>query len=344
MRRNFAFSVTNEVTKHLYRHYLAAQLDKAAQNPQSFHAKMNALKGRKNIVSSKAYLALIIATLCWGGNAVAGKLAVGHVSPMVLTFLRWTFAVALIFAISMPQLVRDWPVVRKRLPYFFVLGAVGYTCFNAALYTALKYTSAINAAVIQAGIPMVIFLLNFVLFSTRVHVGQIIGFFLTMTGVALLAAHGDLWSLLQLQVNIGDAIMLLAVLAYAIYTVILRWKPQVNWRTLMAIPAAAALLSSTPLMMWEVSKDVAQWPDAKGWVITVYTSIFASLLAQILFIRGVENIGANRAGLFINLVPVFGTLLSVVIIGETLHPYQIIALLLTLGGIAVAERKKPPVP
>jgi drug/metabolite transporter (DMT)-like permease len=294
-------------------------------------------------LSSKAYLVLIIATLCWGGNAVAGKLAVGHVSPMVLTFLRWSLAVAIIVAISLPQLLRDWPVVKTRLPYFFALGAVGYTCFNAALYTALKYTSAINVAVIQAGIPMVIFALNFALFRTRIFSGQIIGFFLTIAGVGLLASHGDLLSLLNLQMNLGDAIMLLAVLSYAVYTVILRWKPAVNWRTLMAIPAIAALISSVPLMMWEVSQETAIWPDAKGWVITVYTALFASLLAQIFFILGVERIGPNRAGLFINLIPVFGTFLSVLILGETLHPYQIMALLLTLGGIAVAERKKPPV-
>ncbi len=295
-------------------------------------------------VTSRAYLVLIIATLCWGGNAVAGKLAVGHVSPMVLTFLRWTLAVVIILGISLPQLVRDWPVVKKRLPYFFVLGAIGYTCFNAALYTALRYTSAINVAVIQAGIPMVIFALNFILFRTRIFAGQIIGFFLTIAGVGLLASHGDLMSLVQLQMNVGDAIMLLAVLSYAVYTVMLRWKPVVNWRTLMAIPAIGALVTSAPLMLWEVAKETAVWPDAKGWVIALYTALFASLIAQICFILGVERIGPNRAGLFINLIPVFGTLLSVMILGEVLHPYQIIALLLTLGGIAVAERKKPPVP
>ncbi|XUY26180.1 DMT family transporter [Agrobacterium sp. rho-8.1] len=295
-------------------------------------------------MSSKAYLVLIIATLCWGGNAVAGKMAVGHISPMVLTCLRWTIAVALITAISLPQLVRDWPVVKTRLPYFFALGAIGYTCFNATLYTALKYTSAVNVAVIQAVIPTVIFALNFALFRTRIFAGQIIGFILTITGVALLASRGDLISLLALEVNIGDAIMLLAVLAYAIYTVMLRWKPKVNWRTLMAIPAMAALMSSIPLLLWEVSQNEAIWPDAKGWMITVYTALFASLIAQIFFILGVERIGPNRAGLFINLIPVFGTLLSIMILGETLHPYQILALLLTLGGIAVAERKKPPLP
>ena len=220
-------------------------------------------------VPSRAYLVLTIAALCWGGNAVAGKLAVGNISPMVLTFLRWVVAVAIIVSISLPQLARDWPVVKKWLPYFFILGTVGYTCFNAALYSALKYTSAINAAVIQAVIPAVIFVFNFALFRTKVLAVQIVGFVLTIFGVALLASRGDLMSLIRLEFNPGDAIMLLAVLAYAVYTVILRWKPAVDWRTLMAIPATAALLTSIPLMGWEVLSDQAIWPEAKGWAIVL---------------------------------------------------------------------------
>ncbi len=161
--------------------------------------------------------------LCWGGNAVAGKLAVGHISPMVLTFLRGgCVAVVIIVAISLPQLARDWPVSKSGCPISSSSVRWDYTCFNAALYSALKYTTAINAAVIQAVIPAVIFIFNFALFRTKVLAVQIIGFILTIFGVALLASRGDLMSLVRLEFNPGDAIMLLAVLAYAIYTVILR--------------------------------------------------------------------------------------------------------------------------
>ncbi|KEQ06500.1 MULTISPECIES: DMT family transporter [Pseudorhizobium] len=292
----------------------------------------------------KAYLCLVIATLCWGGNAVAGKLAVGHVSPMMLTFWRWTFAVAIIFAISVPQLIRDWPIVRKRLPILILYGVVGYTTFNATLYTALKYTTAINVAIEQAGIPMLIFIINFILFRMRVSLAQIFGFSLTLLGVALTAAHGDLGTLLELTVNFGDALMLIAVVAYAVYTVSLRWKPIVDWRTLMAIPALFALLTTVPLVLWEQASDQAIWPDTRGWVIVLYTALFASLVSQVLYIKGVEGIGPNRASLFINLIPVFGTLLSVAIIGEDLQLFHIAALVLALGGIAIAERGKPASP
>jgi len=289
----------------------------------------------------KAYLSLVIATLAWGGNAVAGKLAVGHVSPMMLTFWRWFFAVAIIFAISVPQLVKDWPVVRKNLPILLFLGVVGYVVFNAALYTAVNYTTAINVTVEQAVIPVLIFIINFVLFRMKVSWAQILGFTLTLLGGVLTAVHGDLGALVTLTVNSGDAIMMIAVVAYAVYTVALRWRPRIDWRTLMAIPAFFAMIFSLPLVFWEYSNDRLVWPDTEGWIVVLYTGIFASLIAQVLYIKGVEQIGANRAGLFINLVPVFGTLLSVAIIGERLQFFHIAALVLALGGIAIAEWGKP---
>ncbi|MCQ1851145.1 DMT family transporter [Neorhizobium galegae] len=285
----------------------------------------------------KAYLSLVIATLAWGGNAVAGKLAVGHVSPMMLTFWRWFFAVAIIFAISVPQLIKDWPVVRKNLPILLFLGVVGYVVFNGALYTAVNYTTAINVTVEQAVIPMLIFVINFALFRMKVSWAQILGFTLTLLGGIITAIHGDLSALVTLTVNFGDAIMMIAVVAYAIYTVALRWRPKIDWRTLMAVPAFFAMVFSLPLVFWEYSADRVIWPDEEGWVVVLYTGIFASLIAQVLYIKGVEEIGANRAGLFINLVPVFGTLLSVAIIGESLQLFHVIGLALALGGIAIAE-------
>lgn len=295
-------------------------------------------------MQKKAYFFLIIATLCWGGNAVAGKLAIGHVSPMMLTFWRWAFAVAIIFAVSVPQLRKDWPVVRKRLPILIFYGVIAYTTFNAVLYSALEYTTAINVAIEQAGIPMLIFLINFMLFRTRVSLAQIFGFSLTLFGVMLTVAHGDLASLLWLTLNFGDALMLIAVVAYAVYTVSLRWKPMIDWRTLMAIPALVALVTTAPLVLWEHARDATIWPDSRGWTIILYTALFPSLLAQIFYIKGVEGIGSNRAGLFINLIPVFGTILSVLVVGEHLQAFHVAALMLALGGIAIAEKGKPASP
>lgn len=291
----------------------------------------------------RAYLLLVIATLCWGGNTVAGKFAIGHVSPMMLTFWRWFFAVLFIFAISLPALKRDWPTVRRTLPLLCFFGVVGYVVFNGALYTALKYTTAINVAVEQSLIPMLIFLINFALLRMPVTILQIAGFTLTLIGGLITAVHGDLETLATLAVNFGDALMLVAVVAYALYTVALRWRPKIDWRTMMAVPALFALIFSMPLVAVEYSAGALIWPDGTGWTVILYTAVFASLVAQILFIMGVDRIGANRAGLFINLVPVFGTLLSVLVLGEVFQPFHAAALALALGGIAIAEWGKPAV-
>lgn len=288
-------------------------------------------------MSRNAYVLLLLTMLMWGGNAVAGKMAVGHISPMVLTTFRWLGAVALMLAIGIPQLRRDWHVVRPRLVYLFLLGAAGFTLFNAAMYTALTFTTVINVSIEQAGMPMFIFIANFVLYRIGVSAGQVIGFSLSMVGVALTATHGNLLTLSEQQINSGDLLMLAAVLLYAGYTIALRHKPAIHWKSLMSVMAVAAALTSLPFMVWEVATDAAIWPDMRGWGIVLYTAIFPSVVSQLFYVRAVDLIGANRAGLFINLVPIFGTILSIAILGEDLEMYHIAALVMVLGGIWLAE-------
>lgn len=285
----------------------------------------------------KAYALLMTTMLLWGGNAVAGRLAVGHVSPMMLTMLRWAIAVVVIAPLSWPQLRRDWPVIRRHLPLLAGLGAVGFSLFNATLYSALTYTTAINVTIEQAGMPMLIFLANFLLFGMRVTWLQIVGFMLTLVGIAITASNGDLAQLAALKINFGDALMLLAVLWYGSYTVALRFKPDIHWQSTITVLASAAFVTSLPFVAWEAASGGLVVPDARGWGLAFFAGLLPSLVAQIFYIRGNELIGGNRASLFINLVPIFGTLLSVMILGETFHPFHLVAIILVLGGIWLAE-------
>lgn len=284
-----------------------------------------------------AFALLILTALFWGGNAVAGKLAVGHVSPMLLTTLRWGLAMLVMLVLGWPRLRADWQRVRQHLLLLAGLGALGFTVFNIALYTALVYTTAINAAIEQAGMPALIFAANFLLFRLRVSWAQIVGFGLSLLGVIVVASHGDPARLLSLDLNAGDALMLAAILAYAAYTVALRFRPAIHWHSLMIMLTASAFLSCIPFAVAEIWVGKAIAPDALGWGVIIYTVAFPSILAQIFYIRGVEMIGANRAGLFINLVPVFATLLSLMVLGETFQLYHAVAMALVLGGIGLAE-------
>ena len=285
----------------------------------------------------RAYILLLLTTLFWAGNAVAGKLAPGHVSPMLLTAARCAIAFVVLAWLGRDRWAADWPAIRAKLPLLALLGALGFAVFNIALYSALNYTSVINVSIEQAGIPMLIFILNYVLFRLHATMGQIVGFLLSVAGVALTASHGAPMRLLQLDVNFGDALMLVSAFVYSFYTIALRWKPDVHWQTLMTVFTGSATLASLPFVAAEFAYGAGVLPDARGWAIIAYAAIFPSILAQIYYIRSVELIGANRAGLFINLVPIFGTLLAIVLLGEAFELYHALAIVLTLGGIWLAE-------
>jgi len=284
-----------------------------------------------------AYVLLMLTTLFWGGNSVAGKLAVGHISPMVLTTARWAFALVIIAALGWRNVRRDWPLIRRHAPMLLLLGTLGFTLFNVALYNALVYTTAINTAVEQAGIPMLIFLFSFLLFRTRVTWAQVSGVVLSVAGVVLTASHGEPARLLEMDINFGDLLMLGGIMVYSIYTVLVRLKPQIHWQSLMTALTAAALVTSLPFLWAEQARGDLILPDRMGWTILVYVVIFPSILSQIFFIRSIELIGPNRAGLFVNLVPIFGTLLSLLVLGEAIHLYHAIALALVFAGIWLAE-------
>jgi drug/metabolite transporter (DMT)-like permease len=289
---------------------------------------------------SRPYLLLTLTALMWGGNAVAGRLAVGEVSPMALTALRWIIAVAVLALIARRDLAEAWPVLRPRWASLALFGTMGFTAFNALFYIAAHHTAAVNLGIIQGAIPVVVLLGALVAFRTPIRGVQMVGVLLTLVGVAVVAARGDPRVLATLAVNAGDLYMLLASVLYALYTLALRNRPPVSGLALFAAMALAACASSLPLVAYEAWVGAFQWPTLKGWLILVYIGLFPSLLSQLLFIRGVELIGPGRAGLFVNLVPVFAAILAVGILGEPFRWYHGLALALVLGGIWLAEQRR----
>jgi len=286
-----------------------------------------------------AYLLLILTMLLWAGNSIAGKLAVGHVSPMVLVTARWGLVLAVLLITSHRQLARDWPVLRTRLIYLLGLGALGFTGFSVALYYALNFTTAINTSLLQGGMPLFVFAASFVLFGSRVNMEQILGFTLSFIGVMVIALGGKWANLVALNINFGDGLMLLAIIAYGFYTASLRSKPLVHWTSLMIMLCLGATLSALPFLALEAMAGATILPEGEGWALIAFIVIFPSLLGQALYIKGVELIGSNRAGLFINLLPLWGALLSVSVLGEAFHVYHAISLTMILAGIALAERR-----
>lgn len=286
---------------------------------------------------------LALTTLMWAGNAVASRLAPGHLSPMLMTCVRWMVVLAIVLVLFRRSIAREWPVLKRSWPTVLFLGAIGYTIFNALFYAAGAYTSAINLTLFQSCLPALILVGSFLVFGVRATWIQLLGLALTMAGVAVAASHGDLSSLKQLRLNFGDILTMIACVLYAIYTIGLGKRPAVSGQTLFAGMAAAAFLTSIPLLGWEIASGRVIWPtDATGWGILMFIAIFPSLISQMFYMRAVELIGADRAAVFLNLTPVFGAIMGVVILGERFGVYEAAALALVLGGIFLSEKLGRP--
>ena len=287
-------------------------------------------------------LLLIFTTLVWGSNVVAARLAVGHVSPMMLTTARWSVACIALWLVARRQVVAAWPLLRPRWRYLTAMGVAGFTGFNALYYTAAHHTSAVNLTIIQGVVPVLVLLGGALVFRLRVGWLQALGVALTLAGVAMVAARGQWLVLAAMDFNAGDLAVLLASLLYAGYTLGLRAKPPVPPLVFFAAVAGVAALASLPLLAWEVAAGHFFWPTWQGWLIILYVGLLPSFVSQITFIRAVELIGPARAGVFYNLTPVFGPALAVLLLGEPLHAYHVAALAMVLGGIWVAERLGKP--
>jgi drug/metabolite transporter (DMT)-like permease len=299
---------------------------------------LNAPQARRRLWD-RPLLLLSATSLIWAGHAVVGKLAVGEIGPMTLTFLRWSFAIGPIWFAARRTLSADFRVLRTRWLYVASLGALGYTAFNALFYVSAYYTGALNMALIQACIPALVLIGAALGFGARPNLPQALGAAATIAGVAVIAAQGDIARLAKLAFNFGDLLLLIACLFYAYYALALRYRPPVSSVGFLAGMALAALITSFPPFVWEAARQGLQWPSAKGFAVLLYAALGPAFLSQLMFMRGVELIGPGRAGVFVNLVPIFGALLAVVLLGEPLASYHLVAIALVVGGIALAQRR-----
>ena len=283
-------------------------------------------------------LLLAATSLIWAGHSVVGKLAVGEIGPMTLTFLRWSLALGPICFAARHTLAADFRVLRKRWLYVASLGALGYTVFNALFYVSAYYTGALNMSLIQACIPALVLIGAAVGFGARPNLAQAFGAAATILGVATIAMQGDVTRLAALTFNLGDALLLIACVLYAYYALGLRYRPPVSSIGFLAGMALAAFLTSIPPFLWEVWAYGFVTPSLKGLGVLLYAALGPAFLAQLFFMRGVQLIGPGRAGVFVNLVPIFGAFLAVVLLGEPLAGYHLVALALVIGGIVLAQQ------
>ena len=283
-------------------------------------------------------LLLVLTTLIWAGHSIVGRLAVGQIGPMTLTCMRWAVALVPILIAARPSLRRDWPLLRARWLYLAVMGAAGYTAFVALFYVAAHHTSALNLSIIQGAIPALVLLGARLFLGVRFTALQALGALVTMLGVVVIAAEGQPGRLMTLAFNSGDVMMVVGAVLYASYTIGLRERPRVSGLSMLAAMAVAAFVTSVPLMIWEIASGGFVWPTPRGLLALAFVALGPAFAAQIFYMRGVELIGPGPAGVFVNLVPVFGAIMAVALLGEPFATYHVVALALVIGGIAIAQR------
>ena len=293
----------------------------------------------QNWLANQPYLLLSITALCWAGNAIVGRLAAGHIAPVTLSFLRWSFAFLIILPFAWKHLVRDWAAIRGHLGIMIVLSITGIGAFNTLQYWALEHTQALNTLLLQSAGPLVVAVWSLVLLGVRLTLAQAAGILLSMAGVLVIILHGDLTTLSNIDFNHGDLIFIVAMAIFGLYSVLSLKRPNIHGLSFVAFTFGAGAACLIPLFIWELFARPLMKLDTANLLTLFYVALFPSTLAYLCFNRGVQLIGANRAAPFFHVVPVFGTLMSIAFLGEHPQTFHFIGFALVLTGVFVASRK-----
>ena len=286
------------------------------------------------------YLMLALVMLLWSGNSIVARAIHEDVPPFALAFMRWGGASLIAVPIAWRRIVNDRALIRRHWPVILMLGMVGVGSFNAFMYSGLQYTTAANSLLVQAAIPALVLLLDFLLFRTRPRLAQIAGCIFGALGVWIIIFRADPAAMTALHFNRGDALVLCAVSLWALYTVLLRLRPAIDGLSFLAITIVIGALAMAPLAAMELQTRTVHFTPAVFAGIA-YVTIFPSIIAYFMFNKAVAEIGAGDAGQVINLQPLFGALLASLVLGEPIHAYHIAGMALILLGIGLPLFARP---
>jgi drug/metabolite transporter (DMT)-like permease len=302
----------------------------SAESP--LHAPLRWLNGQP-------YLLLALASLFWAGNIVLARYVAGHVPPLTLSCIRWTGTFLMLWPFARNHLRKDWHALRAHWPLLLLLALTGFAINNALSYWAMQYTQALNGLLIQSSTPLFVALWSLLLFGVRLTAAQFAGIAISLIGVFVILLRGDLAALAAIQFNRGDLMFGGALLAFGLYSALLTRRPAVHQLSLISFCTAAGAVLLLPLAAWEYSRGVVLRPDLLSLATLAYVIVFASTLAYMFFNRGISLIGPNRAAPFLHLVPLFGSVLAIVLLGEELKPFHLMGYALVLAGVIIASRR-----
>ncbi|MFI4888294.1 MAG: DMT family transporter [Burkholderiales bacterium] len=286
-----------------------------------------------------AYALLTLAPLFWSCNWIVGRGLSHDVPPFAMTFFRWLFALVILAPFAAPRLRQDAPLVRRHWKALLALGVIGIATHNALAYLGLRYTTAVNGVILNSFIPVMIVALSWVLLRERLAPLQVAGIVVSLCGVLTILSQGSFARLAGLRLNGGDLLIIASMAMWSIYTIGLRYRPPgmhvLSFLFVIVCIGDVAVLPMYALETW--LGEPMRW--TAGTAAALFgVALFSSVLAYLFWNRGVERVGANVAGLFVHLMPVFGVILAWLILDERLAPFHIVGILLILCGIFITSR------
>jgi len=290
-------------------------------------------------LSHQPYVLLSLTSLFWAGNIVLLRYAAGHVPPMTISCMRWIGAFIVLWPFARPHFAKDWPVLRAKLPLVVLLSATGFAYNNAVSNISLQYTSALNALLIQSSGPLFIALWSLILFGARLTAAQLLGIAISLLGVLTIILRGDFSALGRIRFNKGDLLFASALLAFGLYSALMAKRPATHPLSLLCVTMVCGSALLLPFSIWEHLNGITLKADALTATTFAYLVIFPSTLAYTFLNRGIALIGANRAAPFLHLVPVFGSAMAILLLGEEPHLLHLAGYVLVLAGVIVASRR-----
>lgn len=290
-------------------------------------------------LNNQPYLLLTLTSLFWAGNIVLARHVAGHVPPLTLSCLRWIGTFLILLPFAWPHLKKDWPVLRAHLPMMLTLSALGFAYNNAISYWAMQYTEALNALLIQSAGPLFVALWSLALFGVRLTGAQLAGITISLAGVLTIILRGDWSALAGISFNRGDLMFASSLVSFGLYSALMPRRPVTHALSLISFTTCCGAMMLLPFSVWEFSTGATLKIDLISMATLGYVVIFPSTLAYLFFNRGIAMIGPNRAAPFFHLVPMFGSAMAILLLGEKLKLFHLVGYVLVLAGVVIASRR-----
>ena len=289
-----------------------------------------------------AYLFLVLAALFWSGNFIVGKAAsLFEIPPFTLNFYRWTFAWLILAPFTIKEIYKSKEHILKNIKYVLVLGITSITLFNSIVYYSLQFTQVISGVLMISTIPVMIILFSSLLKIEKTNFFQLIGVFFSMLGVIVIVSQLNLEKIKELNFNKGDLSIIVAMLSWALYSALLkRKKLELSQLSLLQVIISSGLIFLLPVYLIEMSLGRHVTLELPFFLTLSYVVLFPGLASFICWIKGIAIIGANRSGIFLHLMPIFSTILAIIIFGEKFMIYHLIGAILIITGIVLSSKKK----